>query len=181
MRRAHDSDAKDSLVAWPRRPYIRSVKSKAREIGPIGTALRIAVGVGLLYLAGAIDGGSWDVSWFDPLVGFVGLPGVMVILGLSARRYAGGPIHFTGVLGHAVNAVFIVALLLSPKTAGGATLFYGATMLLAAWRGQRGCESTMISNLILRRDDQVGCPLFLPVDEAEGRLTAVLRYRTGRT
>ncbi len=131
----------------------------------------MVAGLGLLYLAGAVEGRSWDVDWFDPLVGFIALPGVMVALGLIARRYASGPIHFTGIVGHAVNAAIIAALVVIPYTAGGAALFYGATMLVAAWRGQRGCESTMISNLVLRRDDQIGCPLFLPVDEAEARLT----------
>jgi hypothetical protein len=145
--------------------------SKTREIGRVGTALRVVVGLGLLYLAGAVEGGSWDVSWFDPLVGFIALPGVMAALGLAARRYASGPIHFTGVLGHAINAVVIVLLLVNPYTAGGAVLFYGASMLVAAWRGQRGCESTVISNMVLGRDDQIGCPLFLPADEAEARLT----------
>ena len=33
-----------------------------RRIGPIGTAVRIAGGLGLLYLAGA-DGLSWNVQW----------------------------------------------------------------------------------------------------------------------
>jgi hypothetical protein len=149
---------------------------RAREIGPAGTALRVIVGLGFLYLAGAVEGGSWDVSWFDPAVGFIVLPGVMVALGLFARRYAHGSLHFTGVLGHAVNAAVIVALLAIPYTAGGAALFYGATMLVAAWRGQRGCESTVISNLILRRDDQVGCVFFLPADEAEARWTGSGRH-----
>jgi hypothetical protein len=143
---------------------------KTREIGPVGTALRMAAGLGLLYLAGAVEGGTWDVDWFDPLIGFVALPGVMVVTGLLARRYASGPIHLTGVLGHVINAVVIVGLLVNPYTAGGAVLFYGASMLVAAWRGQRGCETTVISNLILRRDDQIGCPLFWPADEVEARL-----------
>jgi hypothetical protein len=116
------------------------------------------------------------VDWFDPLVGFVALPGLMVALGLAARRYARGSIHFTGVLGHAVNAAVIAALVVIPYTAAGATLFYGATMLVAAWRGQRGCESTVISNLILRRDDQVGCVFFLPADEVEARWTGGSRH-----
>jgi hypothetical protein len=117
------------------------------------------------------------VSWYDPLVGFLALPGVMVALGLIARRYTNGPIHFTGLLGHVFNAVVIVGLLATPYTAGGAVLFYGASMLVAAWRGQRGCEGTVISNLVLRRDDQIGCPLFLPADEAEARLTAKSRSK----
>ena len=32
---------------------------------------------------------------------------------------------------------------------------------------QPGCEATVISNAILGRDDQIGCPLFPPIDEAE--------------
>lgn len=143
---------------------------KVREIGPVGTVLRVVTGLGLLYLAGAVEGGSWDVRWFDPLVGVIALPGATAALGLLARRYASGPIHFTGVRGHAVNAVVIVLLLVNPYTAGGAVLFYGASLLVAAWRGQRGCEGTVISNLILGRDDQIGCPLFLPADEAEAWL-----------
>jgi hypothetical protein len=143
---------------------------KSRAIGPVGTALRVVAGFGLIYLAGAVEGGAWDVSWYDPVVGFVVLPGVMVLLGLLARRHSGAPLHFTGVRGHAANALVIGLLLINPYTAGGAVLFYGVTMLVAGWLGQRGCEATVISNLVLRRDDQVGCPVFLPTDEAEARL-----------
>jgi hypothetical protein len=46
---------------------------------------------------------------------------------------------------------------------------YAATILIATWRGQPGCENTVISNLILRRDDEVGCPLFAPIDMAEAK------------
>jgi hypothetical protein len=50
-------------------------------------------------------------------------------------------------------------------------LFYGVSMLLAAWRGIGACEVFAISNVIQRRDDQLGCPVFLPVDLAEARIT----------
>jgi hypothetical protein len=53
----------------------------------------------------------------------------------------------------------------------GAALFYGATLLVAAWWGQLGCEATVLSNSILGRDDQIGCPVFSPIDEAEARST----------
>jgi len=145
------------------------VRAADRRIGPAGTAARVLTALALLYLAGAIEGGAWDVDWYDPVVGFVVLPGVMLVVGLLARRFAARPVHFDGLVGHLANLAIIVILVLNPYTAGGATLFYGATMLVAAWRGQRGCESTVISNLILRRDDQIGCPLFLPVDELEAR------------
>ncbi len=71
-----------------------------------------------------------------------------------------------------LNCAVIIALLVDPYTARGAELFYGATLLAAAWRGQPGCESTVISNWILGRDDQVGCPVFSPIDQLENRRTA---------
>jgi hypothetical protein len=92
--------------------------------------------------------------------------------GLAARHYASGPVRFTGSAGTTANCLVIVALALNPYTAGGASLFYGTTLLVAAWRGQPGCEGTVVSNWVLGRDDQLGCPVFSPIDEAEARLAA---------
>jgi hypothetical protein len=147
-----------------------------RRIGPAGTAVRVIVALGLVYLAGGADGLPWSVEWYDPLLGLVALPALTVLLGLAARRYASRPLRFTGPLGHALNCALIVALVANPYTGGAAALFYGATVLVAAWRGQPGCELTVASNWILRRDDQVGCPVFAPIDAAEARH----RHRPGR-
>ena len=46
----------------------------------------------------------------------------------------------------------------------------GLAMLLAAARGYAGCEVLAISNWLLRRDDQLGCMVFAPVDLAETQL-----------
>ena len=144
---------------------------KRRGIGPVGTALRIAGGLGLLYLAVGAGGPSdWGVEWYDPVIGFVALPALAISLGLAARRYAARPVRFDGPVGTALNVVVIVGLVANPFTGGGATLFYGATLLIAAWRGQPGCEVTVVPNLILRRDDQIGCPTFSPIDVAEAHL-----------
>jgi hypothetical protein len=143
--------------------------TKVRRIGPVGTTLRVVVGLGLLYLAGGADGLSWGVEWYDPLLGLVALPAITLALGLGARRYAAESVGFDGPLGIAINCAVIVALVANPYTGGGATLFYGATLLVAAWGGQPGCEATVLPNLILRRDDQIGCPTFTPIDEAESR------------
>ncbi len=141
-----------------------------RRIGPLGTTLRVVVGLGLLYLAGGADGLSWEVDWYDPLIGLVALPAISLALGLGARRYAHEPVRFDGPLGTAVNFAVIVALVANPYTGTGAPLFYGATLLVAAWRGLPGCEATVLPNLVLGRDDQIGCPTFSPLDEAEARL-----------
>jgi hypothetical protein len=141
--------------------------TKVRSIGPVGTTLRVVVGLGLLYLAGGADGLSWGVEWYDPLLGLVALPAITLALGLGARRYAAESVGFDGPLGIAINCAVIVALIV--YIGSGAILFYGATLLVAAWRGLPGCEATVLPNMILRRDDQIGCPTFSPIDEAEAR------------
>jgi hypothetical protein len=151
-------------------PRMALSRSTARRIGPVGTAVRTLGGLGLIYLAGAVDGLPWDVDWYDPIVGFVVLPVIMVAVGLVARRYASRPIHLTGPLGILLNLAVIVALVSNDYTAGGAVLFYGASMLVAAWIGQPGCETTVVSNLVLRRDDQIGCPTLFLIDDAEARV-----------
>jgi hypothetical protein len=142
---------------------------RTRSIGPVATALRIIVALGLVYLAGGASGFSWDVEWYDLLGGLIVLPGLTLLLGLAARRYGGKPVRFTGPAGHAVNCLVIVALVANPYTGGSATLFYAAMLLIAAWRGQAGCEVTVLPNWILGRDDQVGCPVFAPIDHAMSR------------
>jgi len=140
-----------------------------RRIGPMGTAVRVAGGLGLVYLAGA-NGLSWDVRWYEPVIGLAVLPAVMLAVGLVARRHKTGPLHLIGPMWTCLNCGVIVALVANPYTGGGAALFYGATMLIAAWRGQPGCEITVIPNVILGRDDQIGCPTLSLIDEAEARL-----------
>jgi hypothetical protein len=148
------------------------MSTRERRIGPVGTTVRAAGGLGLVYLAGARDGLPWDVDPHDPIVGLVALPAVMVAIGLLAEHRAWAPIRLTGLLGLALNLGMIVALGTLDLTAGGAALFYGASMLLAAWFGQPGCEATVVSNVLLRRDDHIGCPLLLPLDETEARREA---------
>jgi hypothetical protein len=144
---------------------------KGRRIGPIGTTTRLVVAAGLLYLA-FFDGMSWGLEWYDVAVGLGALPAAVIAFGFVARHYASGPVRLTGSAGTTANCLLLVALAVNPYTAGGAALFYGATLLVAAWRGQPGCEATVVSNAIFRRDDQIGCPLFSPIDEGEARLAA---------
>lgn len=140
-----------------------------RRIGSIGTASRVIVALGLLYLAVTHGEPSWRLTWYDAVLGLIAFPAVMVVIGLAARRFAGRAVHFTGPMGVAVNTAVIVALAANRYTAGGAELFYGITLLAAAWCGQPGCEATVLSNLILGRDDQIGCPAFTPIDALEAR------------
>jgi hypothetical protein len=145
------------------------MERKTRRIGPIGTTTRLIAAAGLLYLA-LFDGTHWGIEWYDAAVGLAILSVGALAFGLAARRYASGPVRFTGSAGTTANCLFIVALAVDPYTAGGAALFYAAALVIAALRAQPGCEATVLPNLILGRDDQVGCPIFSPVDRAERRL-----------
>jgi hypothetical protein len=144
---------------------------KTRRIGPIGTTSRLLVAAGLLYLA-LFDGAGWGLEWYDAAVGLGVLPAAAIAFGLGARRYASGSVRFTGPTATTANCLVIIALAVNPYTAGGAALFYGTTLIASAWRARPGCEATVLSNWILGRDDQVGCPVFSPIDEAEARLNA---------
>jgi hypothetical protein len=144
-----------------------TMKLKGRRLGPIGTATRLVVAAVLLYLA-FFDGTSWGLEWYDATVGLAVLPAAGLALGLAARRYASGPVHFMGSAGTTANCLLLVGLGVNPYTAGGAALFYGATLIVATSRGEPGCEATVVSNAILGRDDQIGCPLFSPDRRGRG-------------
>lgn len=150
----------------------RSVlRGRSRRIGPIGTGARVAGGLVLLTLAvldqpeGVIAG----LELYELVLGLVVLPAATVLLGLVAARYSARPLRFTGPVGMVVNFGILIALFANPFTAGAAALFYGITLLVAAWRGDPACEATIVSNLILRRDDQIGCPTLTPIDALEAR------------
>src|ERR671918_675510 len=148
------------------------MRGTKRGIGPIGTALRVTVGLGLIYLAvfNESEGLAWGLAWNEAILGLVAFPGVMMIVAVVGRRYSDAPLHLMGPLGFALNTAVIVALLASDHTRDAAFLFYGVTLPIAAWRGRPGCEITVLSNWVLRRDDQIGCPPFAPVDAAEMEL-----------
>jgi hypothetical protein len=153
---------------------------RTRRIGPIGTTTRVLAAAALLYLA-FFDGMRWGLEWYDVLVGLALLPAAALAFGLVARRHASGPVRFTGSAGTTTNCLVIIALAVNPYTAGGSALFYATTLLVAALRAQPGCEFTVLPNSILGRDDQVGCPIFSPIDKVETRLRARNRGQAPRS
>jgi hypothetical protein len=133
-----------------------------RRIGPWGTAARLVVGTAMVGTAVIFGVGARDV-----LLGLVAFPiAVSVVVAILGR--AVGPIRLTGPEGHCLNCGLIVAAFIVVPDA--ALLFYGTSMLLAALRGYAGCELFAISNMLWRRDDQIGCPILSPVDGAEARV-----------
>jgi hypothetical protein len=143
---------------------------RRRSIGPGGTTARILVGALLVgsVAQGHLARGLHPSAW---ALGLVGFPAVLVGLQWLRARRTPTRLEATGPVGHALNlAVFLVLYLLEP-TSDAALIFYGASMWLAALRGDAGCEVLAASNWLLGRDDQVGCALFWPVDQAEHHRT----------
>jgi hypothetical protein len=130
-----------------------------RQIGRWGTTARAVVGTGLLAVA-ALEG----LEVRSVLVGMVVLPAVFIVA-LALRGRTASPVRLEAPLWHFVNCG--TAFVLFSWITVPAMLFYGTSMIVAAWRGIGACEIFAISNWLRGRDDRLGCPLFLPVDALE--------------
>lgn len=149
-----------------------------RAIGPRGAAARLIVGVPLT--GGMIGVQVW--GGFDPvpwLLGVVGFPAALLAWQWWRTRRNPRPLHACGPVGHAVCLAVGLALVMTPwylpelsVTVDATTVFYGASMLLAVVRGYAGCEVLAVSNWLMRRDDQVGCVFFTPIDCLDRRRPA---------
>jgi len=158
-------------------------EGRSRAIGTWGTIARLGVGLALLWLA--VTGGTsprWDIGWWQVVLGLVVFPaGLATVQLLRARGEPSPPLRATGGLAYCLNCGAPALLLIVPWTSAATLLFLGSGMLLAAWRGYAGCESLAISNWLLRREDQVGCMIFSPLDRLErGRQIQRASSRGGR-
>ena len=142
-----------------------------RQIGIIGTCARIIIGIAV---AGSVVYGHLVRGPFRPLpwiIGLVVLPAIFFAWEWARARRNPSRFVATGPIESAINVVvFLYFLFFAPRPlswlADAVLLFYGVSMLLAAIRGYAGCEALAISNWLLKRDDQVGCLFFSPIDYA---------------
>ena len=139
-------------------------------IGPIGAGARILVGTVLLALAA-----FWrEPQWSDAALGLTPSPRLDHDGPASAGPSASYAVARHRPAGPCPQPRAAAALFALPATAGPTVSFYG---VLAAVRRAGGCELTAISNLLLRRDDQIGCALFGPIDLSEANATNPRRAR----
>jgi hypothetical protein len=130
-----------------------------RQIGRWGTGARAIVGTAMIAGAAVIG-----IDALSALLGLLVLPfAVNAVVALRGRDAL--PVRLTGPAGQCLNCAMIAAAFVVAPVA--ALLFYGASMLVAAVRGYGGCELFAVSNWVWRRDDQIACPVFRPVDIAE--------------
>jgi hypothetical protein len=155
-------------------PHAADGPRRRRHIGPAGTAARLVVGGALVgsVVWGHARSGPDLWAW---VIGLVALPALTIAWQRSrAGRDPSRLEWMTGPLGHHATFAAFMALYLTSWYApaisvlsDAALIFYGTTMLVAAGRGYAGCEVLAISNWVLRRDDQIGCLLFEPIDRVE--------------
>jgi hypothetical protein len=160
----------------------RRLIPERREIGPIGTASRIAGGVLAIGLPIAIGG----FAWWDAAAALVALPlvatGAGALLVATYQRLAPDALRRGQALCSGATCWLIAITIgtaagidvLTPASGEVALwVWLGASMLIAAARGYAGCEVLAVPNLITRQRDQIGCILFTPIDRAEAGRKAV--------
>ena len=145
-----------------------------RAIGPIGTGARIILG---FILFGSVFYGQIIKGPFRPLPWVIGLlifPALFLSWQYLRARRNPARLEATGPVASVLNVViffaFYFTFVYAPSIdfmSDAVLIFYGLSMLLIAFRGHGGCEALAISNWLLKRDDQLGCLVFLPIDHAE--------------
>lgn len=133
-----------------------------RAIGRLGTIARVVVGV-VLVGVGVVAGGRW-IGWWRLALGLVVMPAVILVAHFARVAFATRRLVETRHVATCVNCAAIVGLVTFSVTRDATLVLLGTSMLVAAARGYAGCETLAISNWLLRRDDQVGCLLFSPLD-----------------
>ena len=146
------------------------VVSRPRAIGRLGTGARVLVGVALL-AGGMVAGGGW-ISWWQLALGIVGMPIVLIAAQATRLAFTKRTLRQTSHLATCLNCTAVAGLLTLSQTRDATLVFLGGSMLLAADRGYGGCVTLAIGNWLLRRNDQVGCLLFGPLDAFAGAARA---------
>ena len=150
-------------------------RQSGRGLGPLGTAARLLVGILLVgsVIYGQLSSHLTLAAWTLGLLGFPAI--VLAWHGWWAHRHP-APIVASGRLISLLGVTLFLGLYFTwwyapavSFTSDAAMIFFGSSMLLAAFRGDGGCEILCSSNWLLHRHDQITCTLFFPVDALERR------------
>ena len=148
-----------------------------RDIGPIGTAARLVVGlllVGLIVYGQLMTSGHLaPPTW---ALGLIGFPALVLAWHFWRIRRNLARFSDTSVLSFVLSIALPLAFYLTgwyvPPlwfTSDATLIFVGSSLLFAALRGDAGCEFLALSNWLLRRTDQMACAVFTPIDSLEQR------------
>ena len=93
-----------------------------------------------------------------------------------SRRVIGFGPHLATILVHGLLiGLYVAGFSRAPVFGGGkgqlaAVTFFGVSVLTAGIRGVAGCELMEIPDLLLRKDVELGCLIFSPLDNLERKL-----------
>ncbi len=151
--------------------------SLRRDIGPIGTIARLAVG--LLLIGIIVYGQLLSPRGLSPLswaVGLIGFPALVLawrfwrIRRSLARFYYTSPLSLVLTVALPVALYFIGEYLRPPWFTSDATVIVvSSSLMLAVLRGYANCEFLALSNRLLRRNDQIACGVFTSIDSLDQR------------
>ena len=162
---------------------VRARAARGREIGPVGTAIRVAGGLAAIALPIALSG----ITWWDvgaalamPLLAMAATAAVDVAYRHAADRprsraaasWIRNVLAVAMVLGIATSVTFV-----SPVDGTAIWAFLGVSLLFAAGRGDAGCEVIAIPNALAGRRDSTGCVVYAPIDALEARRRASVEER----
>jgi hypothetical protein len=152
----------------------------SRLIGPIGTAARAIGGAAAIaYTVVAHGLAVWDVA-----AGLIAFPILASLLHTAVSsaydRMATGRTSSRSTRTWMISVTVLALILVigigltfvTPIDGGAIFLFFGASLLIVAARGDAGCEVLAVVNAISGHRDKTGCVAFAPVDSLEGRLGA---------
>lgn len=152
------------------------IPGRRREVGPIGTAARLVLGlllVGSIVYGQLLSGRPSPITW---ALGLIGFPTLVLAWHIWRIRRNPERFHDTSPLSFILSVALPLAVYLTgwyvPAlwfTSDATLIFVGSALLLAALRGAAGCEFLALSNWLLRRTDQLACAVFTPIDALEQR------------
>jgi hypothetical protein len=152
------------------------LSERSNKAPPVGRALRILLGLALIvYVTPIYFRLPWRV-FFESLLLMLGLIVGYCAIHIVSRRVA--------AFGSFAGAVLVNALLVGLYVAGfskwqvlgygkgqlAAVTFLGVSLVVAGIRSVAGCELMAIPDLFLRKDVELACLIFSPLDKLERRL-----------
>jgi len=106
----------------------------------------------------------------------LGLIAAYCVIHVVSRRVGGFDRYFGSTLVHALLvALYVAGFFRVPAFGGGrgqlaAVTFLGVSLIVAGVRAIPGCELMAIPDLFLRKDVELGCLIFSPLDKLERKL-----------
>ncbi len=138
----------------------------AQRTGPVGRVLRLLLAGGLaVVVVPYYRAASWQ-QLLAALAVAVGLLFIYTLIHIVVSNYLGSLNRWLGAVLAWIPAV-LVFILGGVQGQVGVLTFAGASLLLAGFRGDPGCEVMSIPGLVFKKHTHLVCILFSPIDWLE--------------